>query len=263
MVDCFNQLEDVADCAVWCYRETLHSIALNSNTPLAQAGLRLARDIDAGIGSGQHNSYHNRQHFCEVLLSTLFLGHLTQMPQQLLAQTALAALVHDFHHDGKVNGDVAFRLERIAADAIKPYLQEAGVPASEIERITVLVLATEVSTGVPYARDCYQRHLHASTPHPIPAGAEQLVALSLDPELARQAVLLAEADLLPSVGLTVAHSMRCQNKLADEWRLPKPRAIDKLKFLDTQVHPFLLSQFFQPNLHRLRNHLSTAVDQPL
>jgi hypothetical protein len=80
--------------------------------------------------------------------------------------------------------------------------------------------------------------------------------LAADRELAFEAVLLAEADLLPSVALSDDYSMLYQQRLVRENRHIGSGRAEKLAFLDRQVPGFLVARFFEPNLARLRRSLS-------
>ena len=260
MTALFAALEQAPQAASDCYAHLI-PVPSASATALAlrSAGQALARDIDAGIGAGAANGYHNRQHFCEVWLSALALGRLAGLAEEALLTVLFAALAHDFHHDGRRNGAQPFRLEQMAADAAQPYLAAAGVPAPVQEKVCVLILSTEVAYGVPYARQCHvQQQQGAAVAAPAPVAA-RLTALAADADLARLAVLLAEADLLPSVGLTIAHSERCQQRLSAEWQLPTMPVADQLHFVEQQVRGFLAGTFFTPNLHRLRDHLRAGL----
>jgi hypothetical protein len=125
-------------------------------------------------------------------------------------------------------------------------------------RIIALILATEVTIGVPYARQCYAHFFSGAPLAPMPetaAGvpeAAALAALGQDPGLTRQAVLLTEADLLPSVGLTVDYGELTQANLAREWGRPMSAA-DKLHFLEKVFGDFPISRFFSPNVQALKD----------
>jgi len=163
-----------------------------------------------------------------------------------------AALMHDFHHDGSHGTASPFRLERLAVQKAQPYLRAAGVDEAECHRLEALVLATDSSAGVPFARACWANH-HAGgaeTPlaRPLPPPLAQLRA---EPDLAQEAVLLAEADVLPSIGLTWNHAEQLQSRLAIEWHTSLGRD-DKLKFIDRMVDEISVASFFIPNIQAVR-----------
>ena len=218
---------------------------------LFRAGDALARDIDAGIGDGAGNPYHNSRHFCEVLLSALYLGLLAGLARVEHARLLVAALAHDFHHDGKSVRATPFRLERIAVGATIPYLRAADVPVGECERVSALILATEVSVAVPFARRCYGYFFERGARPPVPESESHFALLATDARLALCAVLLTEADVLPSVGLTVACGELSQLHLSREWGRELGPA-DKLFFLEHVFGDFAASRFFSPNVELLK-----------
>jgi hypothetical protein len=222
---------------------------IGDDDPLHRAGMAAARDIDAGIGAGCANGYHNHRHFCEVVLCALFLAQLAQLAQREQALVVLAALLHDFHHDGRPNGQ-AFRLERRSLAAARPYLQEAGVDVAEQVALATLVLATDSAYGVPMARCCHGWHSGDPMPPPAPP-LPQLAGLVLLPRLALMATLLTEADVLPSVALTAAHADVTTARLESEWGTTLgPHS--KVKFIDRYIGEFQVAQFFLPNLREVR-----------
>jgi len=250
-VRCYEALAGVPDKAQACFSAALDAANAASDAPLCRAGAQIARDIDAGVGAGRANAYHNPQHACEVLLNALYLSRLAAAGAQATREILLAALVHDFHHDGTTNGAIAFRLERFAADATLPYLEAAHVAPAGRQRIVALVLGTELTTGMRFARQCHL-HFSAAGPRPSLRGLpEPLALLASDAGLAREAVIVGEADLLSSVGLTVRYGELQQQKLAEEWG--KPLGADhKLRFLE-QFDDFAIGRFFSPNLRALKD----------
>jgi hypothetical protein len=225
-------------------------------TPLIAAGRRLARAVDDGVGAGDGNAYHNAQHFCEVMLSANFLSLLADLNPDSRLEVVLAALIHDFHHDGKVNGPIPFRLERNSVNASTPYLVAAGVPERQRRRVAALVLATDMVIGQATAHACHAHHVGAS-PSPLPEihpAAPELAELAADPTVARQALIVREADVLPSVGLSVEHAIQLQDRLSMEWGVPL-RPQDKFRFITETFPGFIIGSFFQPNVERLRQCL--------
>jgi hypothetical protein len=225
---------------------------------LARAGRAIARDIDRGIGVGITAGYHNPQHFLEVMLSTRYLARLAGLDARRSARVVTAGLIHDFHHDGSRGASAPFRLELLALEKAAPYLNHAGIDADSRTSLEALVLATEPRTGVPYARACWLRHRGlggaAQRSPGLPRGIEPL---ELDAELAADAVLLAEADVLPSIGLTLAHADKLQARLSAEWGMALGRD-DKLQFIDRMVSEITVAKFFIPNMQRLRESYARA-----
>lgn len=250
-VGCFHALAHLPDKVQTCFAAALDASGLAPDAPLCRAAMQIAGEMDAGVGAGTANAYHNTQHSCEVLLNALYLSRLAGTESQASREILLAAMVHDFHHDGTTNGSIAFRLEQLAVDATLPYLEAAGASAVERLRVTSLILATELGTGMRFARQCHL-HFSAGSPPPSLHGLpEPLAALAADAGLARQAVLVGEADLLSSVGLTVRYGQSQQQKLSEEWKRPLG-ADHKLRFLDL-FDDFPISRFFSPNLRTLKS----------
>ena len=122
--------------------------------PLRRAGMAAAWDIDAGIGAGLPHGYHNARHYCEVLLCALAIGQLAALAWQEQALLLLAALLHDFHHDGGKRL-YPFHHELCSLEAASPYLDRAGIAATDRAVLATRILSTESACGVPPARCCH------------------------------------------------------------------------------------------------------------
>ena len=259
-IACFETVARLPKKVGTCFRAALQAGSLAPTDPLSAAGIRIADEMDTGVGAGGANPYHNAQHFCEVLLSALYLTLLAGVEAEARAEILVTALVHDFHHDGTKNTNATFRLEKLSAEAAAPYLEAAGVPPHVRARIAAMVFSTEVTMGTRFARDCHL-HFTAGTPAPplsvIPA---PLVLLATDARLALEAVIVGEADVLSSVGLTVQYGERQQEKLAEEWKQPLG-ADHKLRFLNQVFQDFTVGRFFSPNLHALKNAAQNRADK--
>jgi hypothetical protein len=244
----FSQLPNMLEAS---FEPAMRTIGLDRRDPLYIAGMEAVRAMDRGAGIGAGNAYHNNMHFCEVILCALFIAQLAGLTRREQAQVLIAALLHDFHHDGDTNGAEAFRLELIACRKAQPYLAKAQVPPDEQARISALILSTEITMGVPLARACYAKHfLAGAEPDPVRMRAE-LAALAHDPRLALQAVVLSEADILPSVGLTIEHADLNEARLeAEIKRTLGPE--NKIEFIDHAIGEFLAAKFFMPNLAAIR-----------
>ncbi|WP_296808114.1 cyclic nucleotide-binding domain-containing protein [Thiocapsa sp.] len=263
IVACFRVVGELDRPATDVFEAVRASLGLDPLNPLVTAGARIASEIDRGVAGQARNAYHNSQHICEVVLCSLFLGQQAGLSGERLVRVVIAALVHDFRHDGTTNAGESFRLERLALAAAGPYLAQAGVAPEQIERIAAIVLATEVRAGVPYARCCFRFLHHAGPPPEAPpdgAGEASLLRrLATEPDLAVEAVLLAEADLLPSVALTEDYGMLCQQRLIQENGGIGVGPAEKLAFLDEQSEGFLVSGFFEPNFNRLRRSIVAVL----
>jgi hypothetical protein len=95
-------------------------VAGNPTDPLYDAGMAIARDIEAGVGAGLGNEYHNKNHLCEVVLCAVAISKLASLSQHESALLFVAAVAHDFHHDGLANVQ-PYRLESLAAIEAEPY----------------------------------------------------------------------------------------------------------------------------------------------
>jgi hypothetical protein len=251
-IACFQVVALLPNKVGTCVRAAFEAAGIGSETPLRAAGCRIADDMDAGVGAGGTNPYHNAQHFCEVLLSALYLTQLARATQQQAAEVLIAALTHDFHHDGSKNMNATFRLESLSAQATAPYLEAAGVSPGVRARVAAMVLATEVTRGTRFARDCYL-HFTAGAPPPSHSGLpDALALLATDADLALEAVIVGEADVLSSAGLTVQYGELQQERLAQEWKQPLG-AEHKLRFLNQVFQDFTVGRFFSPNLRALKD----------
>lgn len=248
LVECFTQLGERSDRLEHAHSLVSRSIRLAEADPLILAGRAIARDIDRGVGAGVTGGYHNSQHFLEVMLSAMYLARLARLDPRRTLRVATAGLIHDFHHDGSRGSASPFRLELLAAQKARPYLLAAGVNDEECRSLQALVLATDPSTGVLYARACWAHH---ASGRPVTQLASALPAplerLRVEPNLAHDAVLLTEADVLPSIGLTLEHAEHLQSRLALEWNTDLGRD-HKLKFIDRMVGEIAVASFFVPNM---------------
>ena len=259
-IACFKVVSALPDKVNTCAQAALDVAGLDPGYPLCVASQRIARDLDAGVGAGGANPYHNAQHFCEVVLSALYLSLLAGVAAREKGELLAAALVHDFHHDGGTNANVPFRLERLSAEAASPYLEAAGVPMDVQARIRAMIFSTEVSVGARFARECHL-HFAASGPRPSLSGIPApLAPLADDAGLALQSVIVGEADVLSSAGLTVQYGELQQEKLAEEWK--KPLGADhKVRFLNQVFQDFTVGHFFSPNLRALRGAAQERADR--
>lgn len=252
LVAYFAQVGARADRLEHAHGLAWRSIELPETDALLRAGQAIARDVDRGIGAGIAAGYHNSQHFLEVMLTALYLARIARLDPRRTARVLTAALIHDFHHDGSRGALSPFRLELLALQEAQPYLRAAKVDDDESQRLQALVLATDPSAGVPFARACWAHHA-GSGPVPLPAPAlpPPLGRLLVEPDLAQEAVLLAEADVLPSIGMTREHADRLQSRLALEWDTALSD-VDKLQFIERTLAKITVASFFVPNIEALR-----------
>lgn len=258
----FDSAKTIADYFTYCatlpsplvsvYRMVMEECGVKADDPIVTAGMWIAADVDSNIGSGDHNAYHNRQHFCEVLLCTIPLGRATLLTKREQALVHLAALIHDFHHDGKQNR-TPFRLEKIALANAMPYLEKAGMSDQEQQVLSALILATAFDEGTAYARHCFEYHFEeGGDPHAITTGKEmQLLAES--PSISLQAMVLIEADILPSIGLTIDHAVKVSERLEKEWAI-KLSPWSKARFIEEATKSLKVSQFYLSNMRSIRDY---------
>jgi hypothetical protein len=248
---CFERLAARKDSMAHAHALAMRSIGIGDGDPLYRAGRAIARDIDRGIGAGVPHGYHNARHFLEAMLCALYLARLSKLDRRRSSRVVTAALIHDFHHDGSRSSEAPFRLEALACVEAEPYLQREGVTPRLRQQIQALVLATEPSCGVPFARDCVAHHADGAPAPALPDAPQALSRLVSESDLALDAVLLAEADVLPSIGMTVEHGERTQANLATEWGVSLGIE-DKLAFVDRVAGNITLARFFAPNIEALR-----------
>lgn len=259
ILSAFAVIGDLPDKLGTTFDAIIRCQGASAQVPIVVAGRHLSRDIDEGTGAGRGNGYHNVQHFCEVMLGAYFLSLLDNLDPGTRLEVVLAAMIHDFHHDGVGNGARPFRLERLSVSESTRYLVAAGVSEEQRREIAALVLATEVLHGLPIAHACHAYHQGTAPLPEIPPLAPELAQLAAHPFAARKALVLCEADVLPSVGLTVAHALQLQTCLAEEWGRPLGMQ-DKYQFVTKAFPGFIVGTFFQQNVEDLRRYLLEYMD---
>lgn len=263
MVAAFAAMSTLPDRTGRVFDALMELLGVEPADPVAMAGVRLAADIDSGGGGGHPHPYHNTRHFGEVMLCAYFIAQLQQLPVHATAEVVLAALMHDYGHDGKPNGAVPFRLERQSVVLAGVVTAEVGLTSEQKERLAALVLATDVARGHPAVIAWHVAHVsrpeEAELP-PVPSEAPELALLASEALAARQALILCEADVLPSVGLTFGHALKMQAELSAEWETELD-VQDKLRFIDEWLKRSTMSLFFKPNVDLLRRSLLSMVLQ--
>lgn len=259
IVSCFERIAARPDKVRAAFTLATSSAGADEGHPLHRAGVAIASDVDRGVGAGVAHGYHNARHFLEVVLSANYLACVARLGRERRLRVLTAALIHDFHHDGSRSGEAPFRLEELSASSAAPYLRAAGVHPALGEEVHALVLATEPRAGVPYARACLDRHAGRDVALPAAPVPERLERHLRDPELALEAVLLAEADVLPSLGFTVGHGEMVQDWLAAEWGVTLGAA-EKLAFIERVAPSIEIAAFFAPNIERLRQAFRRQID---
>lgn len=252
----FEFVADLPDKVQWVSRHVTADLGEARDAALERACSAVAAAIDAQPASFDRHGYHNRQHFCEVALTACGLCLLNRLSAPAAQFVVLAALMHDVVHEGHPHP--AFVLERASVETMRPLLQAAGLDAAQIQRLQVIVLATEPAGGIAFVSAACRTHAdRACEPPPVPAAAPELAALLGDAELAGLARLLCEADVLPSVGLGAEHAVRVQQRLAREWQRPLGLA-DKRAFIDLVVRQGYVGAAFLPRIHATRAALDAV-----
>jgi len=250
----FEQAAQEPDRVQWVDRQIAANLRGTADPALARACTAVAVAIDAQPATFDRLGYHNRQHFCEVALTAYSLCLLERLDAATTQLVVLAALLHDVVHEGR-RSDPAFVQERASVANMRPLLEGAGLAAPQIDRLMVLVLATDPSEGTAFMSATGRGRI----PPAVPVDAPELAALVSDPELARLARLLCEADVLPSIGLDAAHALRVQERLSREWQRPLDPA-DKLVFMDFVLRQGYIGDFFLPCVHATRAALASGLD---
>jgi hypothetical protein len=207
-----------------------------------------------------HNQHHVREVVCLAMMMTL------DKPLEMQRELFVAACIHDFGHDGMSNRRAArhkpMRLERQALDLSYPYLKAAGMTDAMWKRITVMVLATDVSkddSGATSPAEWMRRAVNKQSSDGCPP---ELLPLFTDPDLTMQTAILEDADLGTSAALPYEHASRMTALVADETGMLAPTPQTLISFLDHICHGAFLTQealnIFGDNIMALR---ARAVDE--
>jgi hypothetical protein len=257
LVALFEHVSLLPDKVQWVHRRIAEDLGAPLDAALDRGCAAVALTIDSDSRTFDRHPYHNRQHFCEVALTAYILCLLGRHDVRTTQFVLLAALVHDFVHEGA--SSEAFVLERASVDRVRTLLEHAGLDPTDLRRLTALVLATDPSRGGEFMAVVCRSHAQAGVlvPEP-PAEAPELRELVADAGLAELARTLCEADILPSIGLNLSHAMRLQERLAREWARPLDSR-DKLVFIDTVLARGVIGAFFLSNVQATRAALADEV----
>ena len=270
IIDQYGYLDTPSFRAVEIWRACAGAIGFGEGSNIFRAGLDIASDLDAGIGTGIEDGYHNRRHFMEVMMnvthlmlrnnaakhnSIIFTGHER-------GKVLFAAIAHDFHYERGGNRDadgnpVPYRLEKIAFSKAEPYLKKYGVISHDVADIRVLIYGTDVSPASRAGMFISEMHQHVFENHPKPDVSRVIhpVCRVLDSErLLRMAGLLLDADILASAGLTYDYNRMQSRRLGIEWGKPTGPE-DTLVFLNIVAGNRFTTEaarFFQPNMNVIK-----------
>ncbi len=204
--------------SIVCFALDFLEIDLAPDMLQALLSASLIGSIDNGL------SYHNAAHFSKVLLQVLRLtsahNRLFEKSNNMLshdeiALLMIAACIHDIGHDGKGNTlqgkHTTGRLEQQSVDIFLPYMNACGFDeeSDECVLLRALVLSTDVSPPgsetcpAMQAKAAYHYHFIQESASPLRLNLDDsLVLLEKDRKAALMAVLLHEADLATSAGVS-------------------------------------------------------------
>ena len=164
--------------------------------------------------------YHGNAHYHKVVtqLVRIIARHQQEggaLSDDEIAVLLIAACIHDLGHDGKGNivegGFTPGRMERYSFNMAAPYLRVAGIPDKALADIGVMLLCTDVlpigadDSPSNLVRRAYQYHFEEAE---LPTLPEHLVALGNDSGLALKALMLHEADIATSAGISYEVTVR-------------------------------------------------------
>ena len=198
---------------------TLEKLDVHPSPDIVQAILMAGM-----LGEVENNlPYHNNMHYRKVLLNLICMiaehNHIYEGTNRALTADQIgtmliAACIHDFGHDGLGNTVKGVfqqgRLERRSFELVKPCLEVAGVTEEEIlQDIKVMLLCTDVNPlgdlGNPLnqMKAAYRFHYMGDKTrmHTLNLD-EEIAVLELDPHLTNMCLIMHEADIATSAGLT-------------------------------------------------------------
>lgn len=193
---------------------------------IADKNLILAALTAAVLGEVKNDlAYHNNMHYRKVLLQTLrmiaahndiYNGTSRAFAPAQCALLIIAACIHDLGHDGLGNTVKGVfepgRLERRSIDLATPYLKAAGLTDPDmLGMLRVMILSTEVTplgdptNAMSQMKAAYRYHYlgDRSKTHTLNLDPD-VSRLQHDPQLAMMSLVLHEADIATSAGLTYA-----------------------------------------------------------
>ncbi len=198
------------------------------------------------------NSYHNTNHFREVvillaLMIDVFMS-LEEMKVTLTKNDILmmltAAAIHDFAHDGRGNfidgTHSPSRMERKSFNQAKNFLATAGASRDQRDIIELMLICTDVSrveagrSPSGFCRDAYRAHENDLTN--MIAVPTELKPLLKDRKLSLMAMMLCEADMGLSAGLSYNFAKEMTRLVASESTVLSPSPITLRGFMDAICH---------------------------
>ena len=195
--------------------------------------------------------YHSAAHHAEVASNAMALASMSGLQDspdgcRLACLLAVAALGHDLGYDPRDRHPVPFGREIASAAGVDRICAAAGLDAPDREAVSLMILATW-----PMARDDLRTMGGGGTI----GRAHRLGRLLSAPGILGAALLLSDADLLSSSGLTAARARCLETRLGEELGHPVSHG-ERLFFFDSIVGPGYVSRagsFFDSNVAAVRS----------
>lgn len=162
--------------------------------------------------------YHSNMHFRKVLIQTIglivthnqvFTGTSHILTHQEIGLMLIGAIIHDLGHDGKNNSVEGVhcmgRMEKRSFDLALPFMKKIGIDQDGIAGLSVMLLTTDVSPidGDNGANMQLKRAYRYNQGQEETLGLhEDLKILESNPRLTMMCMLLHEADIATSAGLS-------------------------------------------------------------
>lgn len=198
------------------------------------------------------NPYHNNHHFREVMVMVMRLcathNQMCETDDMRLYSSdvlllLIAAAVHDFGHDGQGNMDGAThypsRQETASAEKAGLFLEAAGLLPADMQTIRAMIIATDVSRNkddqspASITRDIYRAHREGGE---MPVTDDFYNPFIHDAKLSLMAMILCEADIAPSTGLSYDFASFTTVMVAEESDVLEPSANTLFGFMDRICH---------------------------
>lgn len=195
--------------------------------------------------------YHNNLHFRKVVLhvvrmivahNAMFEGTNHSLDKSQVTALLIAAAIHDLGHQGK--GNITNRkyemakTEKRSFELAAPYLREAGISEELLCDIRTMLIGTDVSPfGDPISpanqvRAAYEYHYGTAEDDEALELCEDLIVLESNADLCMMCLMLHEADIMNSAGLS--YEITCQESIFVSKEIGRPHASpeDTLLFLE-------------------------------
>ncbi|NCT41430.1 MAG: hypothetical protein GW778_07210 [Alphaproteobacteria bacterium] len=210
-----------------------------------------------------HNepAYHNDMHFRKVLSQAIRLiivnndiyeGTSRALDTKQICTLLSAACIHDLDHDGQGNVvkgiHIEGRAEKHSYNIVKPYLAAAGCDDETLKTLLTMLLTTDVSplddptNPMMQMKAAYRFHFLGEKikAHSLNLSTD-IRALEKDPALTTLCMLLHEADIATSAGVTYDVTKYETTLIMEEFKDDKAYPSDVVTFLDQVCHRRFLS----------------------